>query len=142
MTICEARDATGITRQSRLFKAKSVLGKSVDGKKPRTYMPCITEETAQREGYSALVTGMDMILLLIEREACAIDEEADVSIRKMAENMDELEEEYKGCYIAVQGEPNRELMQWRVEVHRTVRGSYSGLDALERLITCAGSTSE
>ena len=68
-------------------------------------MPCITEKTAQLEGYSALVTGMDMILLLIEREACDIDEGVDASIRKMAENMEELEEEYKGCYIAVQGEP-------------------------------------
>ena len=57
---------------------------------------------------------MDMILLLIERGACVIDEEADASIRKMAENTEELEEEYKGCYIAVQGEPNRELTQWRV----------------------------
>ena len=33
MTIREARDATGITKQSRLFQAQSVLSKAVDGEK-------------------------------------------------------------------------------------------------------------
>ena len=73
MVIREATDATKITTQSTQFKLRAVQGKAIQGKKPRTHMPVITEETAHKEGYSALVTSVDMMLLLIEREVCADD---------------------------------------------------------------------
>ena len=122
MVIHEATDATEITTQSMQFKSKTVLSKAVQGKKPRTHMPVITEETAQRGGYSALVTSVDMMLLLMEREVCADDTRAVDSICMMAAITGELEIRYKGCYIAVKGEPNRELLQWRRGVRESIRG--------------------
>ena len=138
-------DATEKTTRSTQFKSKAVHSKAVQGTKPRTHMPVITEETAQEGGYSALVTSVDMMLLLIEREVCADDTGAVNSICRMAAITGELETGYKGCYIAVKGEPNRELVQWRTRVRESIRGADTKEkveDEMERLCACAGTTAE
>ena len=108
-------------------------------------MPVITEETAHIGEYSALVTSVDMMLLLIEREVCADDTDAVNNICRMAAITGELETGYKGCYIAVKGEPNRGLVQWRKRVRESIRGADTKEKVegeVERLCTCAGTTAE
>ena len=46
------------------------MNKTVEGKKPRTYMHVITEKTAREGRYSAIMPSVEMVLLLVLREAC------------------------------------------------------------------------
>ena len=47
MVIRESQDESEITQQSKQFREKAIMNKAVDGKKPRTYMPVISEKTAR-----------------------------------------------------------------------------------------------
>ena len=105
MVMRESQDESGITQQSKQFREKAIMNKAIDGKKPQTYMPVISGKTAREGGYSAIVTSIEMMLPLVARETCVNDIEGEASIIRMAAAAEELEAKYKGCYIAVKGEP-------------------------------------
>ena len=145
MVIRESQNESEMTQQSKQFREKTTMNKTVGGKKPRTYMPVITEKTAKEGGYSVLLTSVKMMLLLIIQEVGVNDTETETSIKRMAAATREVEVEYKGCYIAVKGEPNRELVRWRARVIESIRGTSTEeemVEEMERLKTCAGTTSE
>jgi hypothetical protein len=145
MVIRESQDESRITHQAKQFREKATMNKAVDGKKPRTHMPVISEKTAREGGYSAIVTSIEMMLLLVAREAGVKDIEGEASIIKMAAAAEELEAKYKGCYIAVKGKPNRELVLWRAGVIEDIRGAPTEAEELkemQRLKACTGTTME
>ena len=146
MVIRESQDESNMAQQSNQFREKATMNKqTAEGKRARTYMPVITEETAKAGGYSAILTSVEMMLLLMMREVNVNDTETENDIRRMAAATGEVEVEYRGCYIAVKNEPNRELVRWRARVIKGIRGAPTEeemVEEMERLEACAGTTAE
>ena len=116
----EARDNDEVIEQATRFKRQTMHGTA----KNRTHAPIITEGTAQKGGYAAIFTFVEAVIWTMH---CDVKEaNGDHSVIDLLVNTREMEEEFRGCYIATRGEPMGSLLRWRANINETLYGTRRG----------------